>query len=137
MSPFLAHERTLKKRQNQTDVELGLTAAKEAGLKVIRTWGYNDKNETYVEDGIPMYGEEGAGDTEVVFQRFSSNGTATIDIEPFDKVVNAATNVGMKLIVAFTNNWADYGGMDVYTVNLGGEYHDDERCSVLNTPFAF
>lgn len=33
----------------------------------------------------------------------------------------------MKLIVALTNNWADYGGMDVYTVNLGGKYHDDVR----------
>ncbi|EMR70233.1 putative glycoside hydrolase family 5 protein [Eutypa lata UCREL1] len=109
---------------NQTDVELGLTAAKEAGLKVFRTWGYNDKNVTYVPDGLPQYGNEGAGDTEVVFQRFA-NGTSTIDIEAFDKVVDAATKVGIKLLVAFTNNWADYGGMDVYTVNLGGKYHDD------------
>jgi hypothetical protein len=31
----------------------------------------------------------------------------------------------MKLIVALTNNWADYGGMDVYTINLGYKYHDD------------
>ena len=73
---------------------------------------------------MPQYGGEGAGDTEVVFQRFA-NGTSTINIEPFDKVVDAATKVGIKLLVAFTNNWADYGGMDVYTVNLGGKYHDD------------
>jgi hypothetical protein len=25
------------------------------------------------------------------------------------------------------NNWADYGGSDVYVVNLGGQYHDDVR----------
>ena len=31
----------------------------------------------------------------------------------------------MKLIVTLTNNWADYGGMDVYTVNLGGRFHDE------------
>ncbi|KAI5923041.1 glycoside hydrolase family 5 protein [Camillea tinctor] len=109
---------------NQTDVELGLTAAKDAGLKVFRTWGFNDKNVTYNAGGLPQYGGEGAGDTEVVFQRFA-DGSSTIDITPFDKVVDAATKVGIKLIVAFTNNWADYGGMDVYTVNHGGRYHDD------------
>lgn len=27
----------------------------------------------------------------------------------------------MKQVVALTNNWADYGGMDVYMVNLGGK----------------
>lgn len=53
------------------------------------------------------------------------NGKSTINIEAFDKVVNAAAATGIKLIVALTNNWADYGGMDVYTVNLGGTYHDD------------
>ncbi|KAF9892614.1 hypothetical protein FE257_001016 [Aspergillus nanangensis] len=109
---------------NETDVELGLTAAKKAGLNVFRTWGFNDKNVTTVEGGLPDYGGEGAGETEVVFQRWA-NGTSTIDLKPFDKVVDAAEKTGIKLIVALTNNWADYGGMDVYTVNLGGQYHDD------------
>ncbi|TDZ18309.1 putative mannan endo-1,4-beta-mannosidase C [Colletotrichum orbiculare MAFF 240422] len=110
---------------NQDDVEAGLTAAKDAGLKVFRTWGFNDKNATYDPDGLPQYGGEGAGATDIIFQRWYENGTSVINIEAFDKVVNAATKVGIKLIVALTNNWADYGGMDVYTVNLGGKYHDD------------
>ncbi|KAK1977014.1 mannan endo-1,4-beta-mannosidase C [Colletotrichum cereale] len=110
---------------NQADVEAGLTAAKAAGLKVFRTWGFNDKNATYDPAGLPRYGGEGAGDTEVVFQRWSGDGTSVIDVGPFDKVVAAAEKVGVKLVVALTNNWADYGGMDVYTVNLGGKYHDD------------
>ncbi|KAJ2902221.1 GH5 mannanase [Zalerion maritima] len=110
---------------NQTDVELGLAAAKDAGLKVFRTWGFNDKNATYDPNGMPQYGGEGAGDTSVVFQLWYPNGTSTINLEPFDAVVAAAERVGMKLIVALTNNWADYGGSDVYTVNLGGRYHDD------------
>ncbi|KAL4734424.1 mannan endo-1,4-beta-mannosidase C [Aspergillus similis] len=109
---------------NQTDVELGLSAGKKAGLSVFRTWGFNDKNVSYIEDGLPQYGGEGAGTTEVVFQWWQ-NGTSTIDLEPFDKVVNAAAKTGIKLIVTLVNNWADYGGMDVYTVNLGGQYHDD------------
>ena len=54
-----------------------------------------------------------------------SNGTSEINLKPFDKVVDAAQKTGIKLIVALTNNWADYGGMDVYTVQLGGKYHDD------------
>ncbi|GAB7361122.1 hypothetical protein MBLNU230_g1157t1 [Neophaeotheca triangularis] len=110
---------------NQADVEAGMTAAKRAGLKVFRTWGFNDKNVTYVEGGLPQYGAEGAGETPVVFQRFDGDGPSTIDVTAFDAVVNAATKTGMKLIIALTNNWADYGGMDVYTVNLGGQYHDD------------
>ncbi|KAF2843505.1 glycoside hydrolase family 5 protein [Patellaria atrata CBS 101060] len=112
-------------QNNQSDVEVGLRAAKAAGLKVFRTWGFNDKNRTYIPGGLPQYGGEGAGDTEIVFQWFEANGTQTINLAPFDKVVNAATKVGIKLVVALTNNWADYGGMDVYTVNLGGKYHDD------------
>ncbi|RDW76884.1 glycoside hydrolase 5 family protein [Aspergillus mulundensis] len=110
--------------QNQTDVELGLSAAKAAGLNVFRTWGFNDKNVTSIDGGLPDYGGEGAGATEIVFQWWE-DGKSTIDLEPFDKVVNAAAKTGIKLIVALTNNWADYGGMDVYTVNLGGRYHDD------------
>ncbi|KAM0275010.1 hypothetical protein ACHAQH_007659 [Verticillium albo-atrum] len=111
---------------NQADVEAGLTAAKEAGLKVFRTWGFNDKNATSdYQNGMPKYGGEGAGGTEVILQKWYDNGTSVINLEPFDKVVDAATKVGIKLLVAFTNNWADYGGMDVYTVNLGGKYHDD------------
>jgi mannan endo-1,4-beta-mannosidase len=91
---------------------------------VFRTWGFNDKNKTYNANGLPKYGDEGAGGTQTVFQSWD-NGNATSNVAPFDKVVNAATKVGTKLIVALTNNWADYGGMDVYTVNLGGKYHDD------------
>ena len=101
-----------------------MTAAKQAGLKVFRTWGFNDKNQTYNPEGMPQYGGEGAGTTQVVFQTWN-NGKATIDVKHLDRVVEAAAETGIKLIVTITNNWADYGGMDVYTVNLGGKYHDD------------
>jgi mannan endo-1,4-beta-mannosidase len=115
---------------NQTDVELGLGAAKAAGLKVMRVWGFNDKNATYDPEGLPEYGNT---TTEVVFQNFQG-GSSVIDISPYDKVVNAASKTGMKLIVTLTNNWADYGGMDVYTLNLGGQYHDDVSVSGREPP---
>ena len=117
------HVQTLTcSHQNQNDLELGMKAAQEAGLKVLRTWGFNDKNVTYDAEGMPKYGDW--GEETVVFQRWD-NGESTIDMSPFDKVVDAANKFGMKLIVALTNNWADFGGMDVYVVNLGGQYHDD------------
>ncbi|KAK0634300.1 putative mannan endo-1,4-beta-mannosidase C [Bombardia bombarda] len=108
----------------QNDVEKGMKAAQDAGLTVFRTWGFNDKNKTYVPSGLPQYGGEGAGATETIFQLWS-NGTSVIDVSPFDKVVNAALKTGTKLVIALTNNWADYGGMDVYTINLGYKYHDE------------
>ena len=48
------------------------------------------------------------------------NGTATFNtgdfgISRFDAVVASAKRHGIRLIVALTNNWSDYGGMDVYT----------------------
>ncbi|KAF8454719.1 glycoside hydrolase superfamily [Terfezia claveryi] len=114
---------------NETDVELGMKAATAAGLKVFRTWGFLDKNVTFDPLGLPKYGGEGAGPTEVYFQSWA-HGKPSINYGPtglqaFDKVVRAAEKTGIKLVVALTNNWADYGGMDVYTVNLGGRYHDD------------
>ncbi|KAJ8108136.1 hypothetical protein OPT61_g8383 [Boeremia exigua] len=110
--------------EQASNVEKGLVAAKKAGLNVFRTWGFNDRNRTTVPGGLPQYGGEGAGETPQIMQWWS-NGKAEINLTPFDKVVAAAEKTGMKLIVAFTNNWADYGGMDVYTTNLGGKYHDD------------
>lgn len=52
---------------DQSEVEAGLTAAKEAGLPVFRTWGFNDKNVTYDPNGVSNYGREGAGPSAVVF----------------------------------------------------------------------
>ncbi|KAF7554091.1 hypothetical protein G7Z17_g3160 [Cylindrodendrum hubeiense] len=108
----------------QADVKKGLKAAKKAGLNVFRTWGFNERNATTDPNGLPQYGQEGAGETDAYFQVWD-NGKSTIDVKAFDKVVDAASKAGIKLIVTLTNNWADYGGMDVYTVNLGGKYHDD------------
>ncbi|KAM0355067.1 hypothetical protein ACHAPU_000920 [Fusarium lateritium] len=104
------------------DVKVGLDAAKDAGLKVIRTWAFHDQNKTYVSGGLPQYG---TGAENTAFQVFNGDGTVKIDLSKLDVVVEAAEATGMKLILALTNNWADYGGMDVYTVNLGGRYHDD------------
>ncbi|KIO32315.1 glycoside hydrolase family 5 protein, partial [Tulasnella calospora MUT 4182] len=43
----------------------------------------------------------------------------------FDQVVASAKAHGLRLIITLTNNWSDYGGMDVYVTQiLGSSYHD-------------
>ncbi|KDQ07532.1 glycoside hydrolase family 5 protein [Botryobasidium botryosum FD-172 SS1] len=115
--------------ENINDVNFAMDKAKSAGINVIRTWGFNDKNATFVPGGLPQYGGEGAGPSEIWFQSWA-NGKVTLNtgatgLQRFDKVVALAEKKGLKLVVALTNNWADYGGMDVYTINLGGKYHDE------------
>lgn len=58
------------------------------------------------------------------------NGTAIFNTGPFgisrfDAVVASAKAHGIRLIVALTNNWSDFGGMDVYVSQLNpGGTHD-------------
>jgi mannan endo-1,4-beta-mannosidase len=82
-----------------------------------------------VAGGLPQY-NTGAENT--VMQVFNSDGSVKIDLSKLDVVIEAAEATNMKLILALTNNWADYGGMDVYTVNLGGRYHDDVSTTIFN-----
>ena len=51
--------------------------------------------------------------------------TGATGLQHFDRLVSLAEQHGIKLIVALTNNWADYGGMDVYVEQiLGSPDHD-------------
>lgn len=114
---------------NISDVSIAMDKAKAAGIKVIRTWAFHEVNSTFIAGGLPQYGGEGAGPSDIVFQTWT-NGTATINygetgLQRLDKIASLAQQKGLKIIFTLTNNWADYGGMDVYTLNLGGQYHDD------------
>jgi mannan endo-1,4-beta-mannosidase len=86
--------------QTQADVETGLQAAWDAGLRVFRTWGFNDKNVTYDPNGLPQYNEND-DPNESVFQIWD-NGVPTIDVTGFDRVLDGAEAVGIKLLVALT-----------------------------------
>ncbi|KAI0733072.1 endo-beta-mannanase [Fomitopsis betulina] len=84
-----------------------------AGATSVRTWGFNDVTSA-------------SGD----YYQLWTNGTAAINygstgLENFDNVVASAKAHGLRLIVTLTNNWSDYGGMDVYVSQLTGtDYHD-------------
>ncbi|KAJ3712340.1 glycoside hydrolase [Lentinula guzmanii] len=80
------------------------------GASVVRTWGFN---EVTTPDGVAYY-QSWSGSTPTV--NLGANG-----LENFDNVVAAAKANGIRLIVTLTNNWSDYGGMDVYVNQLLGQ----------------
>lgn len=87
--------------------------AKAAGLEVIRTWGFNEVNVTTIPGGLPQYGGEGAGPTDIYYQAWE-NGKAAVNLGPnglphFDKIVQLAGEKGIKLVVTLTNNWYESG----------------------------
>ena len=58
----------------------------------------------------------------------------------FDYVVTSAKAHGLRLIVTLTNNWSDYGGMDVYVKQVNplhrstyGTYVANNDTQILNS----
>jgi len=79
----------------------------------VRTWGFNE-----VTSPSGTYYNLWSGSTATL-------NTGANGLQKFDTVVAAAKAHGIRLIVALTNNWSDYGGMDVYVKQiLGSADHD-------------
>ncbi|KAF8883320.1 CEL4b mannanase [Gymnopilus junonius] len=78
----------------------------KAGGTTVRTWGFNE-----VTSPNGNYYQSWSGSTPTI--NYGATG-----LENFDNVVAAAKANGIRLIVALTNNWSDYGGMDVYVEQL-------------------
>lgn len=96
---------------NNADVDLALDHMAEAGLKILRVWGFNDVN-TVPENGT-------------VYFQLHTDGVSTINtgeygLDRLDYVVSAAETAGIKLIIPFVNFWDDYGGMNAYVTAYGG-----------------
>ncbi|PGH14293.1 hypothetical protein AJ79_03115 [Helicocarpus griseus UAMH5409] len=90
------------------DMDTALQAMKDAGMKVVRTWAFNDQTDC----------------NNFHFQCWS-NGSPTINTGPsglgrLDTLVRKAENYGIQLILPFVNYWGDYGGMLVYVNQIGG-----------------
>ncbi|KAJ1564682.1 hypothetical protein HK096_006806, partial [Nowakowskiella sp. JEL0078] len=89
-------------------ITLLLYAVTAHNLDVIRTWAFCESCST-------------------PYITFSGT-TMTVDsiaLESLDYVLAGASQRNIRLVLTLTNNWSDYGGMDVYTKALGGTYHDD------------
>ncbi|ORX73497.1 glycoside hydrolase [Anaeromyces robustus] len=100
----------LHSSQNER-VDLALEVSAKHNLQVVRAWAFCDYN--------------GCGDKQ--FVKFE-NGKAIFledNMESIDYFIAAASQRNIRLVLAFTNNWTDYGGMDAWVKGLGGKYHDD------------
>ncbi|KLO06842.1 CEL4a mannanase [Schizopora paradoxa] len=102
-------------QESDADIDTAFNDIVAAGLTTVRTWGFNEVT------AAQNYG---------AYYQSWSNGVATFNtgdfgISRFDAVVASAKAHGIHLIVALTNNWSDYGGMDVYVSQLNpGGTHD-------------
>ncbi|THH08393.1 hypothetical protein EW146_g9009 [Bondarzewia mesenterica] len=86
----------------------------KTGATTVRTWGFND-----VTSASGTYYQLWSGGIGTV-------NTGSTGLGNFDNVVAAAKANGLRLIVSLTNNWSDYGGMDVYVNQIigSGQPHD-------------
>lgn len=100
-----------------------LARAADQGFSVVRTWGFIDIGN---QDGTGS--THGKADGVVYFHFFDGTQPAFNDgpdgLQHLDYVIKRAGELGLRLVVALTNNWGDFGGMDQYVAWAGGQYHD-------------
>lgn len=103
---------------NTQTVNQVLQTVVNSNLRVVRMWAFCEIR---------------CGDGSFFLQFWNtSTGAPAYNDEPIyglanvDYVVSEANKLGIKLIIALTNNWHDFGGMDQYVRWLGGQpqYHD-------------
>ncbi|KAI0141532.1 glycoside hydrolase superfamily [Xylariaceae sp. FL1272] len=97
--------------QSDADIATAMDNLVDAGLKILRVWGFNDVTSD-------------PGSSTIWFQLLSASGstinTGTNGLQRLDAVVAAAEERGIKLIIPFVNNWSDYGGIAAYNAAFGG-----------------
>jgi mannan endo-1,4-beta-mannosidase len=98
--------------------------ASAAGFTVLRTWGWLDIGDQDGGNSVSSGKADG-----VYFQYWDGAGPAYNDgadgLEHLDYVLYRARRAGIRLVIPFTNNWSDFGGMDQYVRWRGGVAHDD------------
>ncbi|PPQ68624.1 hypothetical protein CVT25_005534 [Psilocybe cyanescens] len=101
---------------SQDDVRATFKEMQSAGVKVLRTWGFNAIN------GSELAGAKESGLT--YYQVWNSDTWELNDgpqgLERLDFVVKTAGDFGIKIILAFTNNWVGYGGSELYINWIAG-----------------
>ncbi|KAL0951085.1 hypothetical protein HGRIS_007823 [Hohenbuehelia grisea] len=107
---------------SQEDVETTFRSMQKAGIKVLRTWGFNAINGSELA---------GALDSGLTYYQVWNGSQWTLNDGPqglqrLDKVISTAGKYGIKVILAFTNNWVGYGGSELYVnwIAGAGKTHD-------------
>jgi mannan endo-1,4-beta-mannosidase len=115
---YYLHYQSATARNNVID------KAAASGFDVLRTWGWFD---TGTADGSnPTAGSQNG----VYLQYWDGTGHPKYNdgpdgIQRLDAVIARAQQDHLRLVIPFTNNWADFGGMDKYVEWADGSHHDD------------
>ncbi|KAF8204076.1 glycoside hydrolase [Pholiota molesta] len=111
------------------DVDATFKEMQGAGVKVLRTWGFNAINGSEVAGAL----QSGLTYYQVLLFFFVSSSQLQYNSfllgwnsSELDYVVNTAGKYGIKLILAFTNNWVELKGMELYInwIAGAGNTHD-------------
>jgi mannan endo-1,4-beta-mannosidase len=99
---------------SDADIDTAFDVIVASGATTVRTWGFNE-----VTSPNDIYFHLWNGKTATV-------NTGANGLEMLDTVIASAKAHGVRLVIALTNNWSDYGGMDVYAAQLlgAGQFHD-------------
>ncbi|KZT05949.1 glycoside hydrolase family 5 protein [Laetiporus sulphureus 93-53] len=100
----------------QEDVDATFATMAGAGVKVVRTWGFNAINATELDYALS---------SGLTYYQVWNNSEWTLNEGPqglqrLDYVVQTAEQYGIKMIMTFTNNWVGYGGMELYIYHILG-----------------
>ena len=106
----------------QTQVDTIFDTASANGFKVLRTWAWIDIG---FADGTQSVAGKPNG---IYFHYWTGTAPAFNDddngLKRLDYVIYKASQSGIRLILPFTNNWTDFGGMDQYVRWRGLKTHD-------------
>ncbi|KAJ7110631.1 glycoside hydrolase superfamily [Mycena epipterygia] len=102
-----------------TDMNTAFTDIVNSGATTVSTRGFNEVLSSNPTANGPTPLHEWNGATATV-------NTGATGLGMLDEVIAAAKAHGIHLIISLTNNWSDYGGMDVYTAQIlgSGQFHD-------------
>ena len=110
--------------KSRTMVDAMLDDAATAGFDVVRTWGFRDYQNPDGSGSVHTGGNEG-----VWYQAWDAEAGRPVvnggpdGLERLDYVVAAAAERGLRLVIPFTNNWSDFGGIDQYVRWAGEDTH--------------
>ncbi|KDQ63662.1 glycoside hydrolase family 5 protein [Jaapia argillacea MUCL 33604] len=96
--------------ESQADVDSTLASMQAAGVKVLRTWGFNAINGSELANATA---------TNLTYYQLWNSSTWELNEGPqglqrLDYVIESAAKYDIKIILTFTNNWFGYGGAELY-----------------------
>ncbi len=109
---------------SQLMVDDALTTAAANHFNVMRMWGFLDIGSQDGTNSVDGSGKKNG----IYFQYWDGTKPAYNDgpdgLQKLDYVIYKAGQLGIKLVIPFTNNWNAFGGMDQYVKWRGGQFHD-------------